>query len=56
MPHVREREPNPDELPEDDPRRTAPSGAGRDPSSSPDATSDADVDTDAAALDPQPGA
>jgi hypothetical protein len=54
MPHVREREPNPDEPPEDDPlRATGP--AVRDPSSSPDATSDADVDTDAAVLDPRPG-
>lgn len=55
MPHVREREPNPDELPEDDPPR-ATGHAERDPSSSPDATSDADVDTDAAVLDPEPDA
>ena len=52
MPHVREREPNPDE-PED----TAKKSGGADPDSSgADQPSDANVETDAASLDPQPGA
>ena len=54
MPHVRERDPNPDEVPADSATPTDP--AARDTSSGPDQTSDADVETDAAALDPEPGA
>ena len=52
MPHVREREPSPDELPDD---KAKEAGTARDTSSSPDPASDADVETDAASLDPQPG-
>lgn len=51
MPHVREREPNPDELPKDDKRPpAAPTDAT---SSEPDAgsTGDASVEADAAILD-----
>ena len=47
MPHVRERDPNPDELPQDP--------ADPDSSSGADQPSDANVETDAASLDPQPG-
>ena len=50
MPHVREREPNPDE-PEDKTKKAA----EQDTSSGADQTSDANVETDAASLDPQPG-
>ena len=50
MPHVRERDPNPDELPEDTAKQASP--VGRDTSSGPDQTADADVDADAAVLDP----
>lgn len=53
MPHVRERDPNPDELPDD---RVSKSAPDRDTSSGPDQTADADVETDAATLDPQPDA
>ncbi|HEU0243512.1 MAG TPA: hypothetical protein VFQ75_06365 [Candidatus Limnocylindrales bacterium] len=55
MPHVRERDPNPDEVPADTTTSTAPA-TDRDTSSGPDQTSDADVETDAAVLDPEPGA
>ena len=54
MPHVREREPNPDEVPQDTAKKAG--DAQRDTTSSPDQASDADVETDAATLDPQPGA
>jgi hypothetical protein len=52
MPHVREREPNPDELPDDQAKKA---GAENGTSSNPDPSPDADVETDAASPDPQPG-
>ena len=55
MPHVREREPNPDELPADTTKKAG-TAAERDTSSTPDQASDADVEADATTLDPQPGA
>ena len=54
MPHVRERDPNPDELPQDPAKKTG--AADPDSSSAADQPSDANVETDAASLDPQPGA
>jgi len=54
MPHVRERDPNPDEIPQDTAKKTG--AADPDSSSSTDQPSDANVETDAASLDPQPGA
>ena len=53
MPHVRERDPNPDEVPQDTAKKTG--AADQDPSSGADQPSDANVETDAASLDPQPG-
>src|SRR6187455_2958183 len=48
MPHVRERDPNPDEVPQDTAKKT---GAADPDSSSADQPSDANVETDAASLD-----
>jgi hypothetical protein len=55
MPHVREREPNPDELPQDTAKKAG-DAVQRDTSSNADQASEADVETDAATPDPQPGA
>jgi hypothetical protein len=53
MPHVREREPNPDELPQDTDKKAG--AAERDTASSTEQPSDADGQTDEATLD-KPGA
>jgi len=54
MPHVRERDPNPDELPQDTAKKTG--AADPDSSSGAERPSDANVEADAAGLHPQPGA
>src|SRR6476620_4740952 len=48
MPHVRERDPNPDELPQDTAKKTG--AADPDSSSASDQPTDANVETDAASL------
>ena len=53
MPHVRERDPNPDEVPQDTAKKTG--AADQDPSSGADQPSDANVETDASVPRPAAG-